>query len=83
MFLCCFSKEKSSHLFVFFMNKQQSYCFEIPVSHNSPMYPGLQPASHLPVVTLHALSFKQLVRLIGEKIAHLMKKAPNLACWYV
>lgn len=23
------------------------------------MYPGLQPSSHLPVVTLHAFSFKQ------------------------
>lgn len=23
------------------------------------MYPGLQPLSHLPVVTLHALTFKQ------------------------
>ena len=27
--------------------------------------------------------FMTIVRLIGEKIAHLMKKAPNLACWYV
>lgn len=26
---------------------------------------------------------RHIVRLIGEKIAHLMKKAPNLACWYV
>lgn len=24
-----------------------------------------------------------LVRLIGEEIAHLMKRAPNLARWYV
>lgn len=29
------------------------------MSHRSPVYPGLQPASHLPVVMLHALSFKQ------------------------
>lgn len=38
---------------------QMSHCFEIPVSHISPVYPGLQPSSHFPVVTLHALSFKQ------------------------
>lgn len=41
------------------LNKQISHCFEIPVSHISPLYPGLQPPSHLPVVMLHALSFKQ------------------------
>lgn len=41
------------------LNKQISDCFEIPVSHISPMYPGVQPSSHFPVVTLHALLFKQ------------------------
>lgn len=27
-----------------------------PVSHNSPVYPGLQPVSHLPVVLLQGMS---------------------------
>lgn len=40
-------------------NKQISHCFEIPLSHIAPVYPSLQPASHLPVVMLHALSFRQ------------------------
>lgn len=33
--------------------------FHKPVSHNSPVYPGLQPESHLPVVLLHGASPKQ------------------------
>lgn len=41
------------------LNNEMPHCFEIPVSHISPVYPGLQPSSHFPVVTLHALSFKQ------------------------
>lgn len=29
------------------------------MSHNSPVYPGLQPVSHLPVVLLHVMSPEQ------------------------
>lgn len=30
------------------------------MSHNSPVYPGVQPESHLPVVLSHGASPKQL-----------------------
>lgn len=30
-----------------------------PVSHNSPVYPGLHPLSHFPLILLHGMSPEQ------------------------
>lgn len=59
------------------------------MSHRSPVYPGLQPASHLPVVMLHALSFKQcpvqLYRHAGPYLpcGHSIQKKPNIIHYFL